>query len=403
MLVPILVLGAAALYFMTPDERRRLGRLLLSHLRRVVDIAMARHASPDPFHAALRERARWPVVTMLLVGVNAGVFAWMLWNGVTFSDQDALVTWGANFGPRTTNGEWWRLATAMFVHTGILPLAINSICLFQLGAILERLVGRVAFASVYVATGVLASAVTLAIAPHTASTGASGAVLGLHGFLLACIVWTRFRPSPVTIPMTALKTIAPMSALFVLYNGVTTNVRDAVVLAGFAGMACGVILARRVSVAQPRPSGIATVVGATMMLAAAAVLPLRGMANVRPEIERVVALEAQTEKLYESAVDRFKQGRVSAKALADVIQRDIRPDLAAARTRVEALQNVPADQQRLIAAARVYLRLRDESWRLRADALRKANMALLKQADNVEQSSLAALRQITLPDGGPHS
>ena len=69
----------------------------------------------------------------------------------------------------------------MFVHSGFLSLLINCVCLLQLGAIVERIVGRAAFGAVYVATGILASAVNLAMNPVTVTAGASGAVLGLHG------------------------------------------------------------------------------------------------------------------------------------------------------------------------------------------------------------------------------
>jgi membrane associated rhomboid family serine protease len=400
MVLPIVVLGAAALYFMTPAERLRLRRALRDRGGRLIEAVIARHDAPDAFHIALRERARQPIVTLLLVAVNMAVFAGMLLNGATVSDPDSLVAWGASVGPRTTNGEWWRLATATFVHTGVLSLAIDSICLMQLGAILERLVGRFAFAGVYVATGVLASAVTVAVAPLAVSAGASGAVLGLYGLLIACIVWTRFRPATVTIPMSALRSIAFMAAIFLVYNAVTAEVRDAAVLAGCAGLAGGAILARRVSVSRPRAIAIGRVVGVTMVFAIAAVLPLRGMTNARPEIERVLALPSQIAKEYEPVVDRFKAGRTSTKALADVINRSILPTLEAARRRVDALQKVPESQQALIADARVYLQLAERSWRLRAEALRKSNMAMLRQAETAEEASLAALRRIGVEAGG---
>jgi hypothetical protein len=63
---------------------------------------------------------------------------------------------------------------------------------------------------------------------------------------------------------------------------------------------------------------------------------------------------------------------------------------------VDALEKVPESQQSVLASARVYLRLRDESWRLRAEALRKASMAMLRQADGVEHASLIALQQVSV-------
>src|SRR5207237_9909570 len=107
-------------------------------------------------------------------------------------------------------------------------------------------------------------------------------------------------------------------------------------------------------------------------------------------------------KAFEAPVEPCEGGRAPAKALAGIIEGSILPAFAAAATRVDALQNVPPSQQPLVAGARVYLRLRDQSWRLRAEALRKANMAMLRQADSIEYASLTAFRQIGAADGGPH-
>lgn len=399
MVVTILVLAAAAVYFMTSEERAHVQRVLLGQFHRakraVVD-ARTRQATPG----TSSEGAAWPVVSIAFVAINVTVFGLMLSSGTGVGNEQTLLSWGGNFGPRTTNGEWWRLVTAMFVHGGVLSLAINSVCLLQVGALLERLVGRAAFSAVYVATGVLASAVNLAMDPVTVSAGASGAVLGLYGFLIASFIWSHFPGSRVTIPFAAFKTIAPVSALFVLYTTATAGLGDAIVLAGFGGMGCGVLLCRRISEGQPRGFPIAVVAGITMMFALDGVLPLRGMANVKPEMERIVALETHLAKEYNAAVERFTTGRMTAKALSDVIQRQILPELAVARARVDSLQKIPASQESLMASARVYLRLRDESWRLRAEALRKTSMTMLRQADGVEHASLIALQQISIASAG---
>jgi rhomboid protease GluP len=393
MLLTILVLAAAALYFMTPQERARMMRVLIGHFSRAKQSALERHKARA---AGAVEAGPTPLVTICLVAAHVTAFGWMLASGLKLGDEQTLIAWGGNFGPRTTNGEWWRLATAMFVHNGFLPLILNCVCLLQIGGIIERIVGRAAFGAVYIATGVLASAVNLAMDPTTVHAGASGAVLGLHGFLIACFVWSHFPGSTVELPFTVFKRLAPVSAAFILYNTLTSGFGDAMVLAGFGGMGCGVLLCRRISEGQPAGFRVAVVAGITMMFALDGVLPLRGMAYVRPEMDRIVALEGQIEAQYKSAVESFTKGRMTSKALADLIQHSILPQVAAAKSRVDALEKVPESQQSLIASARVYLRLRDESWRLRAEALRKTSGAMLRQADGMEHASLIALQQITI-------
>ena len=107
-------------------------------------------------------------------------------------------------------------------------------------------------------------------------------------------------------------------------------------------------------------------------------------------------METRAASEYKEAVEGFTKGRVSAKTLSDLIQRSILPEMKAAQQRVDALEKVPESQQSLVASARVYLRLRDESWRLRAEALRKSSMTMLRQADGVEHASLIALQQINV-------
>ncbi len=124
-----------------------------------------------------------------LVALNLGVFIGMIFGAGAIADPATLVAWGGNVGPRTSNGEWWRLVTAMFVHTGFWHLVASLAGLAQLGILLERLVGHVAFAALYLAAGVLASLVSLFASPLTVTVGATGAIFGLYGLLIAAIAW----------------------------------------------------------------------------------------------------------------------------------------------------------------------------------------------------------------------
>jgi hypothetical protein len=102
---------------------------------------------------------------------------------------------------------------------------------------------------------------------------------------------------------------------------------------------------------------------------------------------RVVGVEDRTASAYQTAVDRFKKGRISAEALALMIDRTIIPELEAAGTRLKALDRVPHEQQPLVAAAQDYVRLRFESWRLRAEGLRKTDVLAHRADGRGEQAS----------------
>ena len=82
---------------------------------------------------------------------------------------------------------------------------------------------------------------------------------------------------------------------------------------------------------------------------------LKGIADVRPEIAKVVALEGETVGQYEKAVGQFKNGGMSSQALAKVISQSIVPALQAARVRLKAVNGVPAEHQPLVSSAEEYL------------------------------------------------
>ena len=88
-------------------------------------------------------------LTQIFFGINVAVFLGMVIGNGGNPLQDfpgmELVRWEANFGALTISGEWWRLLTCVFVHGGLLHIAFNMWCLWDLGALCESLYGRWTF------------------------------------------------------------------------------------------------------------------------------------------------------------------------------------------------------------------------------------------------------------------
>jgi rhomboid protease GluP len=126
-------------------------------------------------------------VTTALIAINLAVFVGMVVTGAGFLDFSgrAAVTWGGNYGPWTLNGDWWRLITAGFVHGGLFHIAINMWCLWTLGQLSERLFGRMQTFFIYILTGVGGALLSIAHNPRNLEVGASGAIFGIAGALLA--------------------------------------------------------------------------------------------------------------------------------------------------------------------------------------------------------------------------
>lgn len=145
-------------------------------------------AQPPP-----RRRGGWhwstAPATYLLVAINCLVFVAMVVNGVspTAPNSDQLLHWGANNGFLVLNGEWWRLLTATFVHVGLLHLATNMWCLWNLGLLGEPLLGPMGLLAVYVLTGITGNLLSTAVDPRVVGAGASGAVFGIAGILIVLL------------------------------------------------------------------------------------------------------------------------------------------------------------------------------------------------------------------------
>jgi membrane associated rhomboid family serine protease len=123
-----------------------------------------------------------PIATMVIIGLNVAAFVAMSVVGRSFMRPtgDVYVN-GVLFGPLVDQGEWWRVITGGFLHSGVFHLAMNMLLLWLLGQMLEPMLGRFRFVTLYVACLVAGSFGVLLVSPNSPTIGASGAVFGLMG------------------------------------------------------------------------------------------------------------------------------------------------------------------------------------------------------------------------------
>ncbi|MHC2990364.1 peptidase S54 [Pontibacter sp. HJ8] len=133
------------------------------------------------------------VVTPVLINLNILIFIVVTLSGVHVLSpawQDMIAV-GANFGPYTLTGEWWRLFSSMFLHIGVLHLLVNMYALVSIGGVLESLVGKKQFALAYVLCGLAGSLGSLWWDQMRISAGASGAIFGMFGMFMTVVLLER--------------------------------------------------------------------------------------------------------------------------------------------------------------------------------------------------------------------
>jgi rhomboid protease GluP len=178
--------------------------------------------------------------TWAIAVVNILVFAIMVFKGLGFNSfyTSDLVKWGAIYKPYVIDkGEWWRFVTGMFLHGGIMHLFMNMVSLYLCGMFLEKLVGTRKYVLAYFIAGIAAG--LFSTWWHTkpvVAVGASGAIFGLYGVLLALIIRKVLDPALNKVLLTLLACTAGYSLLIgALSQGVDNS-------AHIGGLVCGFVI-----------------------------------------------------------------------------------------------------------------------------------------------------------------
>nr|WP_262917633.1 rhomboid family intramembrane serine protease [Cognataquiflexum rubidum] len=151
---------------------------------------------------------------------------------ISFKGQD-LLQLGANYGPLTKNGEWWRLLTNTFLHGGLMHLLANMFGLTFVGGILEPKLGKLKLLTFYLITGILASFASIWWYEAIISVGASGSILGIYGIFLAFLLTKIFPPEFSTSFFISTSIFIGYTLLMGLAGGIDNAAHIGGLLSGF--------------------------------------------------------------------------------------------------------------------------------------------------------------------------
>ncbi len=222
--------------------------------------------APPPPPKRSRRRFGAAPATYGLMGINCAVYVLMVFTGTNpiKPSLEKLLIWGAdNAGLVLYYNHWWRIVAAMFIHGGILHLALNMWCLWNLGMLAEPLMGTFGVVAVYLLTGAAGNLLSICynwfkfhnldggavgLVGHV-GVGASGAIFGIAGALIVLLKSDR-----LPVPPDELKKLRRSVIYFAAINlviGFSINVGTSAMgvgmgvdnMAHVGGFACGLLFA----------------------------------------------------------------------------------------------------------------------------------------------------------------
>ncbi len=313
------------------------------------------------FRSSLESATGRAVVTPMLIGACVLVYVAMVASGLhwLYPSGQQMVAWGANRGINVgLDHQYWRLITTVFLHAGLIHLAMNMWSLLVVGPLIERLYGNLSFAVIYLASGLGGALASLAAYPLRVGVGASGAICGILGALVAFLVVHR-RAIPKSILKSFRGSLISVVVFMAILGYFVPNIDQHAHLGGFGtGFVCGLLLTRPWPVVRSRWV-IFRRVAATFLIASV----LTGASAV---VTRRVATAIPPDFKYQLVADQIGPALEEWKALMPagpstlILSRDygdaevraahlknIRPLIERARVNLAALRRVTTSDPRL--------------------------------------------------------
>ncbi len=315
--------------------------------------AMDEALAHEAFEQRLREKTPSLWALYAVVALNLGVWIANLVDGMSPMQPDTadLFRWGASSASAVVrDGEWWRLLTATVLHGGLMHLALNLYALWVAGTQVTRWFGNGQFLLLYWGSALAGSALSLHFSAQQAvSVGASGAVFGVLGALLAGVFQHRDR-----VPKAVVTQLLTSQGLFVfisLAQGFTRpGIDNAAHVGGLlAGAAMAWLLVEVVD-EQASPSqrrgrqwlatAFAGLAVAGLVWAAPAGVDHRALFAEQNALRSVLPAFQQAEQALQADAKAQQEGRMTQAQLVDAPEQRHMP---AYRAVGEALTRVPAE------------------------------------------------------------
>ncbi len=271
------------------------------------------------------------------------VFVWLAFvasgaNPFTPTPAD-LFRWGANATSAAQEGQWWRLLTSMFMHSGIVHLSLNAVMLWYVGRYSSRYFDQWTLLCAFLISGLVGNAVSLHISVQTRiAVGASAAILGVIGALLP-FVWHKDSTKRGRRQAVALTALAGMS---VLLGFIRQGYDQAAHIGGLcAGIAIGFLLTRTTLLLWKKQL-IGSVMGllTVALLAVTAPAAKLNMADYFAAIETWKSLQPEIEQVLtrlDNDIGDFKARKITRFEMLERMETERLPEMQNTASRLGQL------------------------------------------------------------------
>ncbi len=125
--------------------------------------------------------------------------------------QQQITQWGVLYAPSVAHGEWWRVISSAFLHSGGMHILFNLGLLFALGQQLEQAIGSIRFGLVYAGSIAVAALAVVVFAPEQPVLGASGGVMGVAAALaVVFLLFSRGKQYQSLLILVAMNVAIPL-------------------------------------------------------------------------------------------------------------------------------------------------------------------------------------------------
>lgn len=295
------------------------------------------------------ERRPQPWVLYALIAANVAMFGVEIARGaspVTPRPED-IVALGGNATLYTLRGEWWRLASSMFLHFGVLHIALNMLCLWQARAA-ELVFGRLGFLVIYLLAGLAGGIAALIATPNGVIAGASGSVFGIYGAFGAKLILHRAEFDP-GLWQKNVQRLATFLGLNLVVGIATPGISLSAHVGGVVvGAVAGVALLAGPRASQQRTRRALAIAALGLALTAGAMLVMKPD-PIYTALDEFFAVERTALPAHAEADRRLAAGEIRDDAYLAILDRDVVAPMRRVRDELRAAGDPPERLRPLFA------------------------------------------------------